>query len=36
MVIPMVVTNGDDFIKVVPMMKNGEKAELSDIVLTIV
>lgn len=36
MVIPMVVTNGDDFIRVVPMKKENEEVDNSDIVLTIV
>lgn len=36
MVIPMVVTNTADFIKVVPMMKDEEAVDKSDVVLTIV
>ncbi|MDO5410558.1 MAG: beta-glucoside-specific PTS transporter subunit IIABC [Lachnospiraceae bacterium] len=35
MVIPMVVANGEEFIKVVPMMKDGEAVENTDVVLTI-
>lgn len=36
MVTPMVVTNGDDFIRVVPMKKENEEVDKDDILLTIV
>ncbi|MDC7289372.1 beta-glucoside-specific PTS transporter subunit IIABC [Blautia schinkii] len=36
MVTPMVVTNGDDFIRVVPMKKKNEEVDQDDILLTIV
>lgn len=36
MVTPMVVTNGDDFIRVVPMKKENEEVDQDDILLTIV